>query len=118
MKKLSNEQKLEVMAEVPGVLRKLAAERDQYRDELIKIAKHKRVEKLAAQMAEKGLESGTVEEIADRLEKSAQEDESFDLNATEKAVGMAGPNMLQKRASVSDEPGSVGNSALERFVMS
>lgn len=117
MQKLSSGEKQEVLVEAAEVLRKVAAERDVYRDELLKVAGRKRLEKLAVAMIEKGLESGSVDEIADRLEKSAEEDD-FDLLATEKAVQMAGPNMLSKAASVSDQSSSEGNSALERYVMS
>ena len=116
MKKLSQDQKLAVLAEVPEVLRKVAAERDIYRDELVKIASRHRVEKLAASMIDKGLETGSVDEVANHLEKSASEGE-LDLEVTEKAVEIAGPNMLQKSASVSDEA-SGGDTEFERYIVS
>ena len=117
MEKLSAAAKREVLAEVPEVLRKVAAERDFYRDSFLKNASRQRIEKVASSMIEKGIKSGSVSEVADEIEKQAAAG-SLNLDVTEKAVELVGPDM-GKRASVSDElSGSSGSSDLERFLMS
>lgn len=117
MEKLSAAKKREVLAEVPEVLRKVAAERDLYRDAYLENASRQRVEKIASAMIEKGIKSGSVEAVADEIEKQAAAG-SLNLDVTEKAVELVGPDM-GKRAHVSDElSGSSGSSDLERFLMS
>lgn len=117
MDKLSAAKKREVLAEVPEVLRKVAAERDLYRDAYLEGASRTRVEKIAAAMIEKGIKSGSVATVADEIEKQAAAG-SLDLDVTEKAVELVGPDM-GKRAHVSDElASSSGSSDLERFLMS
>ncbi len=117
MEKLSAAQKREVLAEAPSVLRKVAAERDLYKNAFLEIASRQRVEKIASSMIEKGLTAGSVEDVANEIQKQAAAG-SMDLDVTEKAVELVGPDM-GKRAHVSGElPGSSGLSDLERFVMS
>lgn len=117
MNKLSAAQKREVLEEVPTVLRKVAAERDFYRDAYLKHASRQRIEKVASSMIDKGIKSGSVEEVANEIEKQAAAG-NLDLDVTEKAVEFVGPDM-GKRAHVSDElSGSSGSSDLERFLMS
>src|SRR5688572_14363976 len=117
MEKLSAAQKREVLAEVPNVLRKVAAERDFYRDAFVKNASRTRIEKVASAMIEKGIKSGSVTEVADEIEKQATAG-ALNLDVTEKAVELVGPDM-GKRAHVSDELGSsAGSTDLERFIMS
>lgn len=48
MQKLSAEEKIRVLADVPEALRKLAAERDYYQKELLKRASDERLKKLAS----------------------------------------------------------------------
>jgi hypothetical protein len=112
--KLSTEQKLAVMAEVPTALRTLAAERDYYRDKLASIEGRQRVEKLASVMIDKGLTDGTVESVADELEKEAKD--GRDLKVVEEAVDMVGPDM-GKTAHISDEHSS-SSSDFERYLTS
>ncbi len=114
--KLSAAQAREVLAEVPTVLRKVAAERDFYKDELLKRASKDRIEKLAYAMLEKGLREGAVSTVVAELEKEASMG-SLDLDVTEKAVAMVAPDMLTKRAHVSDQHAG-GSSALETFLLS
>lgn len=117
MNKLSAEDQHAVLAEVPGVLRKLAAERDYFKGELLKRAGRDRIEKIAAAMVDKGLRSGTVAEVADNLAKEAAAGE-LDVEVTERAVEMVGPNMGHKHAHISDEYSGAAGSALERFLVS
>ncbi len=117
MNKLSAAQKREVLEEVPTVLRKVAAERDFYRDAYLKHASRQRIEKVASSMIDKGIKSGSVEEVANEIEKQAAAGK-LDLDVMAKAVEFVGPDM-GKRAHVSDElSGSSGSSDLERFLMS
>lgn len=117
MDKLSAAQKREVLAEVPEVLRKVAAERDIYKNAYLEGASRSRVEKIASAMINKGIKSGSVTEVADELQKQAAAG-SQDLDVIEQAVEFVGPDM-GKRASVSDElSSSAGVSDLERFLMS
>lgn len=117
MDKISAEQKQAILAEVPNVLRGLAEERDMWRDKCAAYELRGNVEKLASQMVEKGLESGSVRELADRLEKQASEGQ-IDLRRISDAVELVGPNM-GKLASISDESdGSAGSSALEQWIVS
>ena len=117
MKKLSAEDVREVMGVVPEVLRKLAAERDLYRDRLQEIEGRQRVEKLASAMLDKGLETGTASGLADRLEKQARSGE-LDLTRLADAVELVGPDM-GKTAQLSDDLGHAGGATeLERFILS
>ena len=112
--KLSTEQKLAVMAEVPLALRTLAAERDYYRDKLASIEGRQLVEKLASDMIDKGLKTGSVEIVANELEKEAAD--GRDLSVMAEAVDMVGPDM-GKAAHISDENSS-SSSDFERYLTS
>jgi hypothetical protein len=116
VEKLSNEQKIAVMSEVPGVIRSLVTERDFYRDKLANVKQRLRVEKLASTMIEKGLRSGDISQVANELEKEASE-EGRDLNIIEEAVDLVGPDM-GKKANVSDEIAVGGSTELERYLTS
>jgi hypothetical protein len=116
MNKLSAAQQREVLAELPGTLLKVAAERDFYRDAYLANASRQRIEKVASSMIEKGIKSGGIQEVADELEKSANAGD-IDLAVTERAVELVGADM-GKHAAVSDEFGSAGSSDFERFLVS
>lgn len=116
MNKLSAAQQCGILEEVPAVLRAVAAERDLYKQAWLETATRQRIEKVAFQMVEKGLKDGSVQDVADSLEKQAR-DGSLNLDVTEQAVELVGPDM-GKHAYVSDElSGSAGSSDLERFVV-
>lgn len=115
MLKLSSAQQCEILEEVPHVLRAVAAERDLYKLAWLETANRARIEKVASQMVDKGLKSGSVQDVADELEKQAAAG-SLNLDVTEQAVELVGPNM-GKHASLNDElSGSAGSSDLERFL--
>lgn len=117
MNKLSAEQTVQVLAEVPTTLRKLAAERDFYKAAFTSSVTRQRIEKIAADMVDKGLRTGSPAAIADELEKQASSGD-IDLAVTEKAVALVGSNM-GKHAHISDElSGSSGSSQFEQFLMS
>ena len=116
MEKLSAAQQCEIMEEVPAVLRSVAAERDLYKTAYMQIAERKQVEKLASDMLDKGLRTGSVQEVADELQKQAHAG-ALNLEVTSKAVELVGPDM-GKLAHLSDElSSSAGSSDLERFVL-
>jgi hypothetical protein len=117
MNKLSAADRREVLAEVPGTLLKLAAERDFYRGIALSGLARQRVEKVASAMIEKGLRDGSIQDVANELEKAASAGE-LNLDVTEQAVELVGPDM-GKHAHLSDElSGATGSSDLERFVLS
>lgn len=115
MEKLSQEQKIAVLSEVPGVIRSICSERDFYKDKLAAVTQRLRVEKLASAMIDKGLRSGHAEQVADELEKEAAE--GRDLNIMEEAVDLVGPDM-GKAASISDETSAAGGNELVRYLTS
>ena len=116
MEKISREDELRVLAEAPTVIRKLASERDYYREKLAARERRDRLEKIAMAMIEKGLREGSIQEVADNLEKEATSGQ-FDLDVTEQAVNMVGPDM-GKAASVSETVRSGGHTDFENFIMS
>jgi len=116
MKKLSAADQQAVLAEVPGALRKVAFERDYFRDIVLANASRQRIEKIATSMIDKGIRDGNVQTVADDLEKSASAG-SVNIDAIEQAVQLVGTDM-GKQAAVSDElSGSAGSSDLERFLL-
>jgi len=116
MQKLSAAQQCEILEEVPSVLRAVAAERDLYKTAYLQIAERSQVEKLAGAMIEKGLRAGSVEAVANELQKQAKAG-AIDLEVTSQAVELVGPDM-GKLAHLSDElSSSAGSSDLERYVV-
>lgn len=116
LNKMSAADTREVLAEVPGTLLKLAAERDFYRDIALSGLARQRIEKVASAMIDKGLREGSLRTVADELEKAASAGD-LDLTVTERAVELVGTDM-GKHAHVSDElSGATGSSDLERFVL-
>lgn len=95
--KISAAQAAAVYAEVPGVLRSLASERDELRVKLAsanrrisEFEERDRIEKIAQAMAEKGLDTeSTQEERVERIKEAAAKGKSLDV--IEEAVGLAAP---------------------------
>jgi hypothetical protein len=118
MKKVSAEARREVFSEVPVVLRKLAAERDFYRERLSRIEERARVEKVAGQMIDKGLETGDVVALADRLERQVRGGE-IDLGRLGDAVELVGPDMGKTAKVAGDDLYAAGaGTEFERFILS
>lgn len=117
MNKLSAEDRQAVLSEVPEVLRRVARERDFYKEAYIASESRQQVEKLAQSMINKGIRDGKVAAIADELEKEAAAG-SLDLTVTAAAVDLYG-NDMGKHAHVSDEiSSSSGGSDLANFILS
>lgn len=116
MKKLSAAEQSEILGEVPRVLRSLVAERDLYKQAFLEGANRTRVEKLASAMVEKGLKEGSIQALADELEKQAAAGD-LNLDVTERAVELVGPNMGRFAQLTDDFSGSAGSSDFERFLL-
>jgi|OpeIllAssembly_1097287.scaffolds.fasta_scaffold193761_2 predicted nucleic acid-binding Zn-ribbon protein len=94
MEKLSSEKIAAVLNEVPGTLRALCEERDQWQEraktaetQLAKIAQDQRIAKLASEMERKGLDRGrSAEDRIAALQKKASEGK---LDLIEEAVKMS-----------------------------
>lgn len=116
MNKISNEQKLAVLGEVPGVIRSLVAENDMLRTKVASMERRDQAEKLAVNMHSKGLElDKTASELADNLEKAAQQGK---FETIREAVDMIGPDMGAKLASVANnDVGTSTGSDLERYLV-
>lgn len=115
MDKLSADKQRAILTELPDALRKVAAERDFYKEAHMKLVDRLRAEKLASSMLTKGLCEGDVQSVADELQKQASAG-SLDLDVTERAVDLVGPDM-GKVATVSEKV-SGGASDLEAFILS
>lgn len=117
MKKLSAEQVQSVLSQVPGTLRKLAAERDFWKKEAESRMQRDEAEKVAHAMHEKGISVDVpINELVEQLEKAAQ---SGRLEKIAEAVDLVGPNMGQKIASLTNDENhtSGGSSEFERFLL-
>ena len=96
--KISAAKAAAVYAEVPGVLRKLASERDELRAENVnlreKLAEYEhsdRIEKIARSMQDKGIDvASSMEEKIERIKEAADRGRSLDV--IEEAVEMTAPN--------------------------
>ena len=108
MEKISHEEVLKFASEAPGIIRQLASERDTALAKLASFEQRQAVEKLAAQMHEKGISQHVaVSDLADQLEGWAAQGKLAEVT---RAVEMVGPDMGQKIAQVSnnDDPNVVG----------
>jgi len=119
--KISAAQAAQVYAEVPGVLRKLASERDSLSKELAsaqaELAKYKlaeRMSKIAGKMHDKGINRGlSLEEHLQSVKEAHAQGRSLD--AIEEAVEMTAPDGSFAKVAV-DQSGN-GASQLEQFLL-
>ena len=119
--KISAAQAAQVYGEVPGVLRKLASERDQLRAQLTETTEklasyqnHERIEKIARHMEDKNINLGlTRDERVSQIKEAHAKGRSLD--AIEAAVDMTAPNGEFAKVA-SDESGS-GANQLESFLL-
>lgn len=115
MDKISHEQIQMLLTEAPTVLRKLAEERDFYKEKAACLERRDHAEKVAFAMHNKGIDTDVAfEDLVTRLEKVAEQGK---LEEWERSVEMVGPNMGVKTASVSDETVSTSSSDFERYIM-
>lgn len=119
--KISAAQAAQVMAEVPGVLLKLASERDEAVEklaaaqvELDGYRLEKRMAKIAARMADKGIGSGlTVEEHLAHVKEAHASGRSLD--AIEEAVDMSAPD--GSFGKIAEHTDANGGSQLESYLL-
>lgn len=117
MEKLSAEQVQQVLDQVPGTLRKLAAERDFWKKEAQARMNRDEAEKVASAMQEKGINADVpFKDLVDQLEKAAS---TGRLEKIAEAVDMVGPNMGEKIAQLTGDDRAVSgdSSELTRFLM-
>lgn len=114
--KISHAQVSEVLADVPGTLRKLAEENKELREKVAAQELTTRCTKLAHAMHEKNIHSEVeIPDLVEHLEKQAAEGK---LDAVEQAVGMVAPDMGMKLAQLTnDERGTSSSSEFERFIV-
>lgn len=116
--KVSSAQLSELLKEGADTLRKTASERDFFKEKCAKMERRERCEKIAREMHTKGIDADqTVEDIADRIEKSAGSG-SLDLSVVEQALEWQGTDMGQKIGHLtSDDPRPTGSgSQLESYL--
>ncbi len=114
--KISHAQVSEVLADVPGTLRKLAEENKELREKVAAQDLTQRCTKLAQAMHGKNIHTEVdLDDLVVHLEKQASEGK---LDAVEQAVGMVAPDMGIKLAQLTtDERGTSSSSDLERFIV-
>lgn len=117
MNKLSAEQINQVFSQVPGTLRKLAAERDFWKQEAETRMQHDEATKVASMMHEKGINADVpIKDLIEQLEKAASNGR---LPQIAEAVEMVGPDMGTKIASLTNDENRAqgGSSAFESFIL-
>lgn len=96
--KISAAKAAAVYAEVPGVLRKLASEREELRatnrelrEKLAEYERHDRIEKIARSMHDKNIDvASSMEDKVERIKEAAERGRSLDV--IEEAVEMTAPD--------------------------
>jgi len=111
MNKISSNDASALLKQAGAAIRSLTGERDQLREKLAAKEKGERIEKIARDMEEKGLQPELSYE-----EKRAALARAEDLKVTEEAVKLAAP---QNRilGNLSDQPGDGATSAFENFIL-
>jgi len=107
---------VELLEAAPPALRKLASERDFYKEKCAKLERREAAEKVATVMQQKGIDTDTpFETLVDRMEKAAEQGKLEQIQA---AVDMVGPDMGTKMAQIAggEDRISAGSSDLERFI--
>ena len=112
--KISAAQAAQVYAEVPGVLRKLASERDALQRELDGYRLGSRIAKIAQSMEEKNINLGS--SLAERVQyiKEAHA-KGRSLEAIEEAIEMTAPN--GEIAKIASEDAGNGSNPLETYLL-
>ncbi len=116
MTKASAQKYAQALKTASSALRQAVAERDEALAKVAAFERRERVTKLASSMIEKGLNDDPIDKLANDLDVLADQGK---LDTLEAAVELAGPNMLGKLASLSNDrpsPSGSGND-LERFLL-
>lgn len=116
MEKISNEKVAEVLNDAAQALRAVTAERDTLKAKVASYERRQDAEKVAHEMELKGLANEPHDQLVANLEKMA---ENGKLGEIKNAVGLVGPDMGRKLASLTNDAQShVGGSDLESFIAS
>lgn len=118
MKKISNAQIAEVLADAALTLRQQQGYIHELEEKVASYQLRDRTTKIAQQMHSKGLDDTPVEELASRLDKLAQQGQGK-LDVYEEAVKLAGADMGTKLAQLADgdtRGSPSGTSDFERFI--
>ena len=120
--KISAAQAAQVFAEVPGVLRKLASERDTLTEKLAaaegELAQYRlkeRMAKIATKMASKGINGLSAEEHFENVKEAHAQGRSLD--AIEEAVEMTSPTGGMGKIAEDQTGNASGASALESYLL-
>lgn len=115
MEKLSMDDIRELISEAPGMIRKLASERDFYRTEYEALVRKEDAIKVASEMHRKGINVDVdLEVLSNNLEKAAEQGKLEQIRA---AVDMVGPDMGKLARLTNDEThNEVGSSDFERYL--
>ena len=114
--KISHAQISEVLADVPGTIRKLAEDNKELTAKVAAYELRERTSKLASAMHSKNIHTDVpFEDLVIQLEKQAA---AGKLDVIEQAVEFTAPDMGSKLAQLtSDERGTGSSSDLERFIV-
>lgn len=104
MLKLSSAQVQAVLADVPDTMRKLAADRDNWRERALGLEQDQRLHKLADRMSEKGLDPDLDPE--DRMARLREQAAAGKLEVMEQAVDLAAGRAPLGELSPDDTPGN------------
>ena len=114
MEKISYDKVAEVLNDAATALRAVTAERDELKAKVASFERHQEAEKLAHEMEIKGLANEPHDQLVANLEKMA---ETGKLGEIKNAVGLVGPDMGRKLASLTNDAQThVGGSDLESYI--
>lgn len=115
MEKISQDQLQQILAEVPGALRKIAAERDHWKERALAYEEHDAIAKVAHAMSEKGINSEmSDQEIYDMLKQASANGQ---LDKIAMSVDFVAPDMSQKIAQLSDSTSGGGANRFEASIL-
>lgn len=101
-----------MLREVPVALRKVASERDFWKEKALAMMAEDEVQKVASEIRDRGLDSGRdLDELLEDLRKAASQNK---LATIREGLSWVGPNMGEKIASLGDRPGK-GTTTMERL---
>lgn len=115
--KISAAQVQQVLSQVPDTLRKLASERDFWKNEATSRMQRDEVMKVASAMHDKGINLDVAyEDLVANLEKAAS---AGQLDKIAMAIDLTGPNMAEKIATLTGDESAVtnGGTMLESYIM-
>lgn len=111
--KLSHAQIQAVLKEAPEALRKVASERDFWKEKALSMMQADEISKTASDIMSRGLHNDVDREtLIEGLTKAAS---AGKLGSIQESLHWVGPDMGQKIASLGDRAGNNGVSAMDRL---